>query len=172
MWNASVFAHLCIEAILCQEYYPEWPESPLYTVYLIDRQPILGRALHLEERFGPVPRSLARIDILDFSNLEHHWITLFPERDTEVHFNTPRPSSRQHTPRRGLHARFQVREDGYDSDGSDKEVEDYQDDEKERNVIEARSVGSSFSSPSPRPPTPPRSKPSKSQTSYAQGLGD
>ncbi|KAF5353994.1 hypothetical protein D9756_006877 [Leucocoprinus leucothites] len=92
-WNANVFAPLHLEVVLCQEYYPEWPESPLYTIYITDRRVIHGRILPLEERFGKVPFGLIRIDVLDFSYLRHNWLSLFPPRGTEVHFNFHNSSS-------------------------------------------------------------------------------
>ncbi|KAJ3562317.1 hypothetical protein NP233_g9650 [Leucocoprinus birnbaumii] len=92
-WNASVFSQLFLEAVLCREYYPEWPESPVHAIYITDRQPVLGRALPMEERFGDVPFGLIRIDVLDFSNMLDPWLSLFPPRGTEVHFDFASQSS-------------------------------------------------------------------------------
>ncbi|KAF9443203.1 hypothetical protein P691DRAFT_764496 [Macrolepiota fuliginosa MF-IS2] len=157
MWNVSVFGRLCIEALLCQEYYPEWPESPAHAIYLVDRQPILGRTMHLEERFGPIPRGLVRIDILDFSNREHRWVTLFPERGTGVRFNTPRSPSRPPSTGQYSDTRFKVEGDNYDNNDDDNdEGERSWEVEQQSDGFDRKSGAEFLSSTSRRPATPPK----------------
>ncbi|TFK37838.1 hypothetical protein BDQ12DRAFT_140222 [Crucibulum laeve] len=64
-WNTHVFVPLQTQAILCQEYLVGYPDSPLYSVYLVQNPLRRQDIVKISERFGSVPDGLDRIDILD-----------------------------------------------------------------------------------------------------------
>lgn len=170
LWNAGVFERLYIEAILCQEFYPEWPESPLFSVYLVDRRPVLGRTIRLEERFGSVPPGLIRLDLLDFSNFQHNWVTLFPERDTEVQFDTPGVSWPKPNLRRNSNGQSQNFGDEiiYNDEADVRRDDDSEGNEEEGDTVAPTRSKPSFVGPSRRPPTPrPGSRRSGSRASQS-----
>lgn len=156
LWNAFVFERLYIEAVLCQEFYPEWPESPLFSIYLVDCRPGLGRTLRLEERFGSIPPGLIRLDLLDFSNFQHNWITLFPERDTEVQFDTPRISRPKPHVRRNSNIQSQISEDEdvYNDEDNGRRNDDDEGNEEESDTSVPTRSKPPLVGPSRRPPTP------------------
>ena len=51
--------------LLCQEYLPGYPYSPVFAIYLVDWFSPGGQPLDLEERFESILESLERIDIFD-----------------------------------------------------------------------------------------------------------
>lgn len=165
-WNSTMFLRLRIEAVLCQEYYPEWPDSPLYSIYLVDRQLVLGQVMPLEDRFGAVPAGLSRIDILDFSNLQHRWITLFPERDTEVHFNSPAAPSSKFGSQWDFNPQVRMYKDNYSDDhfSNDSDNDGGNDSEDKDCIRAANNTEGSLIDPSRRTHTPsPRSLSSESR---------
>ncbi|RDB30107.1 hypothetical protein Hypma_013948 [Hypsizygus marmoreus] len=70
-WNLRYFNRRGTIAFLCQEFSTLFPESPMYAVYLVDSQAVTdGHPFVMEERFGPLPDGLLRIDIFDQFNID------------------------------------------------------------------------------------------------------
>ncbi|KAG6853453.1 hypothetical protein C0991_004311 [Blastosporella zonata] len=64
-WNRKYFQPRSTMGVLCHEYIDLFPDSPVFSIYIIDATPVDNQPIMVAERFGPVPEGLSRIDIFD-----------------------------------------------------------------------------------------------------------
>ncbi|KAG6836331.1 hypothetical protein H0H93_009081 [Arthromyces matolae] len=69
-WNRKYFQPRSTLGVLCHEYIDLFPDSPTFSIYIVDVTPFGEGPIPVAERFGPLPEGLSRIDIFDQPQLE------------------------------------------------------------------------------------------------------